>query len=181
MSASSLETASLSRILFLDDHMIDEKKDLTRTFHEAVKCADSPVITADRPWERDTAFVDSGLVIYDEVEELFKAWYQGGACYGPDDGSCMCYAMSTNGFDWDKPSLGVIEFEGSRDNNIVHTATCMMHDPAPCVSRFLMMTGGRSRAFNLRNATPLPVITFAPPFAGAGMPTCPCCGAGESG
>ena len=45
----------------------------------------------------------------------------------------MCYATSADGIDWHKPSLGVVEFEGSTDNNIVLAATCMMHDPAPII------------------------------------------------
>src|SRR5262245_54245017 len=31
----------------------------------------------------------------------------------------MCYAESTDGVHWQKPSLGRIEFEGSKQNNIV--------------------------------------------------------------
>ncbi|MCK4785703.1 MAG: hypothetical protein KAV87_18250 [Desulfobacteraceae bacterium] len=91
------------------------------------------MIRADQPWERDAAFLHSSLVIYDEQEKLFKGWYQGGGCHGPGDGSNMCYATSSDGVHWDKPSLGEVEFEGSKDNNIVLLADCMMHDPAPVI------------------------------------------------
>ncbi len=116
--------------LFIDDRFIAEMDALTRRFHQAEPHTDNPVIHADRPWERDAAFVDTGLVIFDEDEGLFRAWYQGGNCYGPDDRSCMCYAVSENGVLWEKPNLGLIEFEGSTDNNIALLADCMMHDPA---------------------------------------------------
>lgn len=116
--------------LFIDNSFIEEMKGIERIFHNPEKCADNPVIRADRAWERDAAFVDSGLVLYDEKEHLFKAWYQGGACCGPNDHSNMCYAISTDGIKWDKPSLGLIDFEGSKGNNIVLIAQCMMHDPA---------------------------------------------------
>ena len=33
--------------------------------------------------------------------------------------SAMCYAESDDGIHWRKPSLGIVEFEGSKDNNIV--------------------------------------------------------------
>ena len=33
----------------------------------------------------------------------------------------ICYAESTDGFNWTKPNLGLFEHEGSRDNNIVLT------------------------------------------------------------
>ena len=116
--------------LFIDDRFIAEMNGLTRRFQQAEPHAGNPVIHADRPWERDAAFVDTGLVIFDEGEGLFRAWYQGGACYGPDDRSCMCYALSEDGVRWEKPILGQVEFEGSSDNNIALLADCMMHDPA---------------------------------------------------
>ena len=123
----------MAKHLFIDDRFVAETSGLTRRFHQACKCDRNPVIRADRPWEKDAAFIDSAMVVYDEASGRFRAWYQGGACYGPDDGSNMCYATSADGIDWDKPSLGVVEFEGSTDNNIVLAATCMMHDPAPII------------------------------------------------
>ncbi len=119
-----------TKLLFIDDRFIEEQSGLRRCFHQAVKCDRNPIIRAEEPWEKDAAFIDSGLAIYDKEAELFKAWYQGGGCYGPEDGSNMCYATSRDGVDWDKPSLGQVEHEGSKDNNIVLLANCMMHDPA---------------------------------------------------
>ena len=130
MSQYSAKDTIVRKELFLDDRFINEMTGLVRNFCEPVKCPDNPVIRADRAWERDAAFVDSGLVIYDKDEALFKAWYQGGACYGPNDKSNMCYATSTDGIKWDKPSLRLVEFEGSKENNMVLMAQCMMHDPA---------------------------------------------------
>ena len=123
----------MAKHLFIDDRFVAETSGLTRRFHQARKCERNPVIRADRPWEKDATFIDSAMVVYDEAAGRFRAWYQGGACYGPDDGSNMCYATSTDGIDWHKPSLGLVEFEGSADNNIVLAATCMMHDPAPII------------------------------------------------
>ena len=31
----------------------------------------------------------------------------------------VCYAESTDGINWEKPSLGLVEFDGSTDNNII--------------------------------------------------------------
>src|SRR3990172_7854504 len=121
--------AILSKKLFLDNRFVDEMSGLARNFGQPVKCERNPVIRADRPWERDAAFVDTGLVIYDENEKLFRAWYQGGACYGPDDKSIMCYATSRDGVQWEKPSIGLVEHEGGKKNNILLMADCMMHDP----------------------------------------------------
>lgn len=37
----------------------------------------------------------------------------------PEHRNFTCYAESTDGITWTKPSLGLGEFDGSRDNNIV--------------------------------------------------------------
>ena len=124
---------SVSKLLFVDDRFIEKLTGLRRQFHQAKRYCDHSVLKADRPWEQDAAFVDTGMVIYDEKEKLFKAWYQAGSCHGPGDGSNMSYATSSDGVKWDKPSLGLVEFDGSKDNNIVLMATCTMHDPAPFI------------------------------------------------
>ena len=133
MSHDVTEDRLVRKELFIDDRFIEEMSGLSRRFHQPVKCDQNPVIRADRPWEARAAFVDSGLVIYDKDDCLFKAWYQGGVCCGPDDRSNMCYATSSDGINWDKPSLGLIELEGSKHNNIVLMPQCMMHDPAPII------------------------------------------------
>ena len=120
----------MDKMLFIDNRFIAEMDGLMRRFHQAEAHADNPVIHANRPWERDAAFVDTGLVMFDENEGLYRAWYQGGNCYGLDDRSCMCYAVSEDGLRWQKPNLGLVEFAGSTDNNIALLADCMMHDPA---------------------------------------------------
>ena len=133
MQTIFLKHPLMLKMLFIDDRYISRMEGVKRNFLSPVKESSNPVICADRPWERDAAFVDSGLVIFDAVENKFKAWYQGGACYGPGDGSNMCYAVSNDGILWHKPNLGMIEFEGSKQNNIVLMAECMMHDPAVIV------------------------------------------------
>jgi hypothetical protein len=33
--------------------------------------------------------------------------------------SRLCYAISQDGLNWEKPILGLVEYHGSRDNNIL--------------------------------------------------------------
>ncbi|MCY4071117.1 MAG: hypothetical protein OXG60_07450 [Chloroflexi bacterium] len=75
-------------------------------------------------------------VIYDEDEGLFRCWYKSfiidqasvetplaqrpQTCYtGGKREEGLLYATSNDGIHWEKPALGLIEFEGSRANNIV--------------------------------------------------------------
>lgn len=76
------------------------------------------------------------------IGDTLHLWYNGN--YGPlqntigyERVNCViCYATSTDGIHWQKPNLGLVEFNGSRDNNIVELrvaglwSTCaLVHDP----------------------------------------------------
>ncbi|MCA9098673.1 MAG: hypothetical protein KDA36_09810, partial [Planctomycetaceae bacterium] len=115
--------------LFVDDWLIENSTGLSRTFHTAVKHASNPLLKPERPWEIPAVLL-SGTVIYDPARtaDRFRIWY---LCYTPKhnpdftgvkkkDGN-IAYAVSSDGLNWQRPSLGIHEFEGSRDNNIVIT------------------------------------------------------------
>src|SRR5262249_18523560 len=65
----------------------------------------------------------------------------------------LAYAFSTDGgATWTKPDLGLVEFAGSRHNNLVltgiHGAHVFRNRPdAPASERFLMFVGRQNRAF----------------------------------
>jgi hypothetical protein len=110
--------------LFLDDLLVDEASRISRYQNRPVKHADNPIMVADRPWEQggqDRRHVGIQIlgqtVLYEEEEELFKMWY---VPVTLDDGRRpWCYATSTDGYHWDKPDLGLVEFAGSKRNNIL--------------------------------------------------------------
>jgi hypothetical protein len=70
---------------------------------------------------------DEGLQYYGttiRVGDEFRMWYMGRWGKDPSlanlegyDGR-LCYAVSSDGINWEKPSLGLTEFNGSTDNNI---------------------------------------------------------------
>ena len=45
-------------------------------------------------------------------------------------GSVMCLATSEDGIHWERPSLGLVEFDGSTDNNILPTKEGVPPTPA---------------------------------------------------
>jgi len=52
--------------------------------------------------------------------ERFRAWYRVDAAgLTADRKSMTAYAESEDGIHWHKPKLGLIEFEGSKKNNLV--------------------------------------------------------------
>ncbi len=98
---------------FLDDSILHEKYNVYRNVSQVIKYPE-PVLIADHPWEEDSVSLHQGTVLYCEDEKLFKMWYFTGR-----GGSGICYATSKDGLKWEKPSLGIYEHKGSRDNNIV--------------------------------------------------------------
>ncbi len=94
----------VGRQLFVDDFLI-ETTTLKRTFHLAEYHATNPVVTYDKPWEKQGrapfAAVFSDGVWHDPADKLFKMWYLGGYLKG------TCRATSKDGVRWDKPALDV--------------------------------------------------------------------------
>ncbi len=103
------------RRLFLDAMVTEESQGLTRVFHSAQKYSGNPVIAKDKAWEGWGPYL-YGTVMWDEGK--LKMWYQ---CIGGPKGGFVCYAESADGITWTKPNLGLVEYEGSKANNIVHT------------------------------------------------------------
>ena len=72
-----------------------------------------------------------------EVDGELRMWYEGNGSLDEGGGRRICYAVSEDGEHWEKPSLGLIEYGGSRDNNIIDlldgepviSAAPVIHDP----------------------------------------------------
>lgn len=101
---------SSDRQLFVDDHLIEKMSGATRRLHRPVRR--EIAIKPEHPWESGGIGV-SYMVTFREGDR-FRAWYR---CAGQLTG----YAESTDGVRWEKPKLGLVEFRGSKDNNIVWT------------------------------------------------------------
>ncbi len=103
------------RQLFVDDAMIADTSNVNLTLHQPNKHTvggkTAPVMVGDRPWETEVALY--GTTFYDEQEQVYKMWYRSLAdtCY-------ICYATSTDGVSWTKPTLNASSYQGSTDNNI---------------------------------------------------------------
>ena len=104
--------------LFVDDALIDRMSNAElRLNHPA---AQEVSLLFDQPWEGSS----SGHVTVFEDEGLYRMYYRG-KLYVHDFAArdkapqIICYAESADGINWTKPSLGLVEFNGSKDNNIV--------------------------------------------------------------
>jgi len=78
------------------------------------------VLRGDRPWDRGWI----GWLTVLEDGGVYKMWYIAApesTVEEIDSGKAfrLCYAVSEDGVNWRKPELGLVEYEGSRRNNIV--------------------------------------------------------------
>jgi hypothetical protein len=74
----------------------------------------NPLLVADRPWEGTLVQLYSPDVHHDPDTGKWQMWYEG----HPGE-VLLCTAFSEDGIRWRKPSLGIHEWNGSRDNNII--------------------------------------------------------------
>lgn len=106
------------RQLFIDGRFIEASAGIALTMNPPVQHPE-PVLVADRPWE------PMGLAGYATVlrepDGRYRMWYGGVCKIGlPSEGAIrLCYAESSDGVHWEKPTIGRLNFEGSKDNNIV--------------------------------------------------------------
>lgn len=102
-----------------------------------------PVITADRAWE--DVFLNEYNTVW-KVNGTYRLYYESFSDNGHQGGGYhFCVAFSQDGIHWEKPSLGICEFDGSTDNNILincvmeHGFTVLMDPSAPEEERFKLI------------------------------------------
>lgn len=107
--------------LFIDDHLVASRKNVVRRYHAFKKHPGNPLIVVDKPWEKWVVKVSR--VLPEEDGSGFRMYY--GCWSEPPEGakkgwgSFACYATSKDGLKWEKPNLGLYEYKGSKDNNIL--------------------------------------------------------------
>ena len=123
----------MQKQFFVDDYIIASKKMVNRVLNQPVKYEGNPIIELKPAQKVDGKefVIVGGSVIYDEEEQLFKMWCEG-ATYSWTN-NAVCYATSKDGIHWELPKLGLYEYLGSKDNNIVFRSARMAGDTSPAV------------------------------------------------
>ena len=123
----------------LDSRLISDTKNAILTTGKLAKSERNPLFTEEKPWEVRLDNIDPNI-IYDKEDKIFKCWYSSFIVderttttprylrnstnnywsvrpNGRETG--LCYATSEDGYTWEKPELGLVEFNGSKKNNIL--------------------------------------------------------------
>jgi len=99
--------------IFVDDQLVARKSDVVRRTHACSKLPD-PVLVPENPWEAqeiDRRVYVYGTVLTDPADGSLRMWY--------NRMFRVLYATSAGGLSWERPDLGLVEFEGSKRNNIL--------------------------------------------------------------
>ena len=118
--AADVNDIGSRRELFVDDALIDSLENARRRLHHPRPR--DVAITLDAPWEGAGSGYHS--VIHDG--ELYRLYYRGSKL-GVENGKLLlgsevyCYAESRDGVTFTKPNLGLHEYDGSTENNIIWT------------------------------------------------------------
>lgn len=136
------------RELFVDDFLIDSLRGAELTLHKP-EPRDVALI-CDAPWEGNT----SAYFTLFQDGDRYRAYYRGShfdeQAKQPTHRELTCYAESRDGLTFDKPRLGLVEFDGSKENNIVwggegaHNFTPFKDDNPACAvdARYKALAGG---------------------------------------
>ena len=130
------ETAKHRRFLMLDKRNIAHKKNALLSLGTVTKHVANPLFEEDKPWEKriDNLY---GNIAYDREERIYKCWYSPFTVANatgelslderlkktyeghPEQEMGVCYATSTDGILWNKPNLGLVNYENNSANNIL--------------------------------------------------------------
>ena len=113
--------------LFVDDYIIESMQGTELALQKPQPAG--VAIRFDKPWEGNTSAYFT--VFHDR--DRYRLYYRGssqpdyvrqsalkpGEVVSPIHRALTCYAESADGITWTKPSLGLVDFNGSRDNNII--------------------------------------------------------------
>lgn len=143
-----LSTTPETYVLFLDLEEVETMDNIALEVAVAEKHPANPVLPLGdlHEWDSLQARPWGGTLMYDTEEHLFKCWYIG-FDHSRDKGRRQIrtgYATSRDGVIWEKPHLGLYEYNGSRDNNIVHQSNDarVVKDPvqADPAKRYVMLS-----------------------------------------
>jgi len=103
------------RQLFLDEMWFDSQDNVRLEMHPPV--VRDVALKADQPWE------NGGINLPNVVKDgdRYRMWYRSDAGDPNNDSAAFsCYAEGSDGIHWTKPDLGIVEFQGSKHNNIYY-------------------------------------------------------------
>jgi hypothetical protein len=117
-SESAIIDVGGRRQVFIDGRFVTQAKGVESAVHQPRKTGEM-TIKPEHEWEVGGVGPYSSVM---KVGDTYHMWYHVMDTVQWDSGrqnGSICYASSKDGIHWDKPELGLVEYRGSRKNNIV--------------------------------------------------------------
>jgi len=105
------------RELFVDDFLIEQHRGTYLKLHPP-EPADVALV-CDAPWEGNTSAYYTVFADGDRFRMFYRGAHFDEKIKKTTHPEFTCYAESKDGIQWIKPKLGIVEFQGSTDNNII--------------------------------------------------------------
>ena len=106
------------RELFIDDYLLGEMKNVQLLVHQPTR--EEIAVDCDKPWEGNGCGYFA--VLHDRQEAIYRMYYHAWQIpTGIESGGplTIAYFESKDGIKWERPNLGLCEFNDSKDNNIL--------------------------------------------------------------
>jgi hypothetical protein len=118
------------------------------------------VLTADRPWEGNTSAYFTVFQDGDRYRMYYRGSHADEKAKNATHPEVTCYAESKDGIHWTRPSVGLFDFDGSKENNIVwagqgsHNFTPFKdaNPKAAAEARYKAFAGGKGGLLALKSA-----------------------------
>lgn len=118
--AENVRRIGSQRELFVDEYLVASRSNVDLQLHQPEPR--DVALVCDAPWEGNTS---AYFTIFQDGD-LYRMYYRGAhfneATRQAAHPEVTCYAESRDGLTWEKPDLGLFEFNGSKENNIVWAA-----------------------------------------------------------
>ena len=143
--AAPLDIGTAKQV-FVDGRFVETSAGATLAVNRPYPTGEK-LIVQNKPWE--DFWVGGYMSVIQEAYRI-RLWYE---CADQRKGDHVAYAESIDGgATWAKPDLGITEYQGARNNNIVvtgiHGATVFRNRPdAPDGERYCMFVGSPNKAF----------------------------------
>ena len=116
MSEQLSRTFGTENQLLFNDELVADKLGFTLTLNLPVR-GETPALEPEKEWEVRGVHLPSVVTMQDGVHRMYYS-------AGDDEGDrAFCCATSTDGIHWERPVLGLVEYRGNKNNNILHKGT----------------------------------------------------------
>jgi hypothetical protein len=166
---ADLYNVGSDRQLFIDKAFFQQSNNVSLKLHQPTK-TNQRVVERENPWESATlnwftVVQDRGVI---DTQAKYRMWYEcfDVAGWPTSDDTSFCYAESRDGVHWTKPDLGLFQYQGNTNNNIlfrqigpsggysrVHGTNVFIDPTAPPQARYKAVSqgiwGGQSPAHRI--------------------------------